>query len=81
MKRHGRHVPSQCPKQKNFVVADSYLVVADTLSSNRSTARGIVACFIRENRVHETQRGGRNIINVNEEMKSASKKFLARILC
>ena len=46
-----------------------YLVVADTLGVNRFTARGIVRRYIRENRVHERQRGGHHNIKVNEEMR------------
>ena len=49
-----------------------YLVVADTLGVNRSTARGIVTRFIRENRVDKRLRGGRNNIKVNEEIRSVS---------
>ena len=43
------------------------LVVADTLGVNRSTARGIVARFIWENRVDERPRGGRNNVKVNAD--------------
>ena len=46
-----------------------YLVVADTLGVNRSTARGIVARFIRESRVDERPRGVRNNVKVNAEMR------------
>ena len=53
-----------------------YLVVADTLSVNRSTARGIVARFIRENRVDERPRGGRNNVKVNAEMRLCLEAIL-----
>ena len=53
-----------------------YLVVADTLGVNRSTARGIVARFIRENRVDERPRGGRNNVKVNEEMRQCLEAIL-----
>ena len=53
-----------------------YLVVADTLGVNRSTARGIVARFIRENRVDERSRGGRNNVKVNEEMRQCLEAIL-----
>ena len=46
-----------------------YLTVADTLVVNRSTARGIIARYIRENRTAERPRGGRNNVKVNDEMK------------
>ena len=46
-----------------------YLTVADTLGVNRSTARGIIARYIRENRTTERPRGGRNNVKVNDEMK------------
>ena len=45
---------------------EDYLVVAETLRVNRSTARGIVACYIREGRIQERPRGGRN--NCREEI-------------
>ena len=48
---------------------EDYLLVANTLGVNRSTARGIVARFIREGRIHELARGGRNNIRVDEEMQ------------
>ena len=53
-----------------------YLVVADTLGVNRSTARGIVARFIRENRVDERPRGVRNNVKVNEEMRQCLEAIL-----
>ena len=53
-----------------------YLVVADTLGVNRSTARGIVARFIRENRVDERPRGGRNNVKVNDEMRQCLDDIL-----
>ena len=53
-----------------------YLVVADTLGVHRATARGIVARFIRENRVDERPRGGRNNVKVNEEMRQCLEAIL-----
>ena len=49
--------------------AEDYLLVADTLGVNRSTARGIVARYIRERRIRERQRGGRNNVLVDDEMR------------
>ena len=46
---------------------EDYLVVTDTLGVNWSTARGIVACYIREGR--ERPREGRNNVRVDEEMR------------
>ena len=46
-----------------------YLSVADTLGVNRSTARSIVATFLREGRVKERPRGGRNNVRVDNEMR------------
>ena len=53
-----------------------YLVVADTLGVNRSTARGIVARFLRENIVDERPRGGRNNVKVKEEMRQCLEEIL-----
>ena len=53
-----------------------YLLVADTLGVNRSTARGIVTRFVRESRVHKRQRGGRHNIKVNEEMRQCLEEIL-----
>ena len=36
--------------------AEDYLLVADSLGVNRSTARGIVARYIREERIRKTTR-------------------------
>ena len=41
-----------------------YLSVADTLGVNRSTARSIVATYLREGRVNERPRGGRNNVKL-----------------
>ena len=40
--------------------AKDYLLVADTLGVNLSTARGIVARYIREGRIRERPRSDRN---------------------
>ena len=49
--------------------AEDYLLVADTLGVNRSTARGIVARYIIERRMRERPRGGRNNVLVDDEMR------------
>ena len=43
--------------------------MADTLGVNRSTARGIVARYIREGRIRERPRGGRNNVRVDDETR------------
>ena len=50
--------------------AEDYLLVADTLGVNRSTARGIAARYIRKRRIRERPRGGlcRNIARNLEGM-------------
>ena len=48
---------------------EDYLLVADTLGVNRSSARSIVARYIREGRINERPRGGVNNIRVDEEMR------------
>ena len=53
-----------------------YLTVADTLVVNRSTARGIIARYMRENRTAERPRGGRNNVKVNDEMKQCLEAFV-----
>ena len=48
---------------------EDYLAVADTIGVNRSTARGIVARYVREGRIVHRPRGGQNNVRVDEEMK------------
>ena len=48
---------------------EDYLLVADTLGVNRSSARSIVARYIREGRINERPRGGANNIRVDKEMR------------
>ena len=55
---------------------EDYLVVADTLGVNRSTARGIVACYIREGRIQERPRGGWNNVRVDEEMRDCREEII-----
>ena len=49
--------------------ADDYLLVADALQVNRSTARGIVARNIREERIRERPRGGQNNVLIDDKMR------------
>ena len=49
---------------------EHYMLEADTLGVNRSTARSIVGRYIREGRIHERPRGGRNNVRVDEEMRN-----------
>ena len=55
---------------------EDYLLVADTLGVNRSTARSIVATYLREGRVNERPRGGRNNVRVDNEMRDCINKIL-----
>ena len=41
-------------------VNEDHLIVADTLTVNRSTARSIVSRYVREGRIAESPRGGPN---------------------
>ena len=55
---------------------EEYLIVADTLGVNRSTGRGIVARYIREGRIHERPRGGRNHVRVDDEMRDCLEEII-----
>ena len=46
-----------------------YLAVPDTIGVNRSTAKGIAARYLREGRIAERPRGGKNNVRVDEEIK------------
>ena len=52
------------------------LMVADTIGVNRSTARSIVARYIREGRIAERPRGGANNVRVDNEMKDCLNDIL-----
>ena len=56
--------------------AEDYLLVADTLGVNRSTARGIVPRYIREGRIRERPRGGRNNLLVDDEMRQCREDII-----
>ena len=51
-------------------------MVADTIGVNRSTARSIVARYIREGRIAEIPRGGANNVRVDSEMKDCLNDIL-----
>ena len=55
---------------------EEYLLVADTLGRNQSTARGIVARYIRQGRIGERLRGGRNNVRADDEMRDHQRKLL-----
>ena len=55
---------------------EDYLMVADTLGVNRSTARGIVARYIREGRIHERPRGDRNHVRVNDKIRDCLEEII-----
>ena len=48
---------------------EDYLTVAGTLGVNHSTARSIVARYIRQGRVADLPRGGRNNVKVDDDMR------------
>ena len=48
---------------------EDYSTVAATVVVNRSTARSIVARYLREGRTVERPRGGANHVRVDDEMK------------
>ena len=50
-------------------VNEDYLIVADTLGINRSTARSIVSRYVREGRIAERPRRGPNHVRVDNEMR------------
>ena len=57
--------------------AEDYLLVADTLGVNRSTARGIAARYIRAGRrIRERPRGGRNNVLVDDEMRQCLEDII-----
>ena len=56
--------------------AEDYLLVADTLGENRSTARGIVAPYITEGSIRERPRGGRNNVLVDDEMRQCLEDII-----
>ena len=56
--------------------AEDYLLLADTLGVNRFTARGIVARYIREGRIRERPRGGRNNVLVDDEIRQCLEEII-----
>ena len=55
---------------------EDYLVVADALGVNRSTARGIVARYIWEGRIQDGPRDGRNNVRVNDEIRDCLEEII-----
>ena len=55
---------------------EDYLMVADTIGVNRSTARSIVARYIREGRIAKRPRGGASNVHVDNEMKDCLNDIL-----
>lgn len=51
-------------------VSEDYWTVAATIGVNRSTARSIVARYLREGRTAERPRGGANHVRVDDEMRN-----------
>ena len=52
------------------------MLLADRLGVNRSTARGIVARYIREGRIRERPRGGRSNVLVDDEMRQCLEDII-----
>ena len=50
--------------------------VANTLGVHRSTARGIVGTYVRESRVEERPRGGRNNTKDDDEMRACLNEIV-----
>lgn len=57
-------------------VNEDYLIVADTLGINRSTARGIVSRYVREGRIAERPSGGPSHVRVDSEMRDNLNEIL-----
>ena len=57
-------------------VNEDYLIVADTLGINRSTARSIVSRYVREGRIAERSRGGLNHVRVDNEIRDCLNEIL-----
>jgi len=57
-------------------VNKDYLLVADTLGINQSTARGIVSRYVRERRIAERPHGGPNHVRVDNEMRDCLNEIL-----
>ena len=75
MPRRNR-IPFEHPERivRAFVdVNEDYLLVADTLGINRSTARSIVSRYVRESRIAERPRGGPNHVRVHNKMRDSMK--------
>ena len=57
--------------------SEDYLMVADSISVNRLTARSmIIARYISEGQIAETPRGGANNVRVDNEMKDCLNDIL-----
>ena len=56
---------------------EDYLMVADTLGVYRSTARRIIARYIREGRIQERPQGGRNHVRVDDGMRDCLEEIIS----
>ena len=57
-------------------VHEDYLMIADTIGVNKSTARSIVTRYVREGRIAERPRGGPNHVRVDNEMRDCLNDIL-----
>ena len=53
-----------------------YLALADTLAINRSTARSIIARYLREGRIEEQPRGGRLHVRFDADMTRCIQRIV-----
>ena len=52
---------------------EDYLKITDTLRINGSTAKGIIARYLRDHQINERPRGGRNNVKVNRKCEIAER--------
>ena len=57
-------------------VYEDYLTDAATIGENRSTARSIVARYVREGWIAERPRGGANHVRIDDEMRNCLNDIL-----
>ena len=60
-------------------VSEDYLTVAATIGVNQSTARSIVAQYLREGRIAERPQGGANHVSVDDEMRNCLNDIINEI--
>ena len=80
MAQRQRNIVSQEDKERlvrAFEEQDQdYLALADTLAINRSTARSIIARYLREGRIEEQPRGGRRNVRFDADMTRCIQRIV-----